>query len=92
MLYGLAYQLAMFCANADESTALTKACSLSERWLVGRKVIANEMRQEKKIIIFLDYTIQRRTNTSTRSMDAMVLSKCQDNKLLSQFALDMVFI
>ena len=52
MLYGLVYLLIMLRGNADESTALTNACSVSMRWQVGRIVIVNEMRQEKKHSIF----------------------------------------
>ena len=40
--------LAMLCDNVDESTAPTKACSVSVRWQAGWILIANEMKQEKK--------------------------------------------
>ena len=59
MLYGLVYLLAIFCVNVNDSTAPTNACSVSERWQVSQNVIANEMRQEKKIIIFLDYNTKK---------------------------------
>ena len=38
MLYGLVYLLTMLRGNADDSTALTKACSVSVRWQVGQTV------------------------------------------------------
>ena len=69
MLYGLVYLLAIFC------TAPTNACSVSERWQVSQNVIANEMRQEKKIIIFLDYNTKK--NKSNHKIEGCNgFSKC----------------
>ena len=60
MLYCFIYLLIIFCDNVDESTALNKANSVSVRCAVGCKVIASEMRQENKIVIFLDYNTMKR--------------------------------
>ena len=52
--------------NVDESTALTRANSVSVRCSVGRIVIASEIRQENKIIIFLVYNTMK---TKKQSQD-----------------------
>ena len=51
--------LAMLRGNVDESTAITKACSVSVRWQAGCILIANEMKQEKKITLFLGYNTSK---------------------------------
>ena len=73
MLYRLDYLLAMACASVDVSTVLTKANSVSVRWLVDRKVIANEMRQENKIVIFLDYNkMESKTNNKSEGYNGFI--------------------
>ena len=65
--------LAMLCDNVDESTAPTKANSVSVRWLVGRIVIASEMRQENIIVIFLDYNTKKdKSNYKIKGCDGFI--------------------
>ena len=88
MLYGLVYLWLCFVTMLNESTALTKANSFSVRCSVGRKVIASEMRQENKIVIFLDYDTMKCDKQFKDQTDAVALSKSPDEKLLSQLLLD----
>ena len=65
MLYELVYLLTMLRGNADDSTALTKACSVSVRWQVGRTVIVNE-RGKKRNILFLSYNTSKRDEINNK--------------------------
>ena len=80
--------LAMLCDNVDESTAPTKACSVSVRWQAGWILIANEMKQEKKKTLFLGYNTSKCNKQFKDQTDAVALSKSPDEKLLPQLALD----
>ena len=55
----------MLRGNADDSTALTKACSVSVRWQVGRTVIVNE-RGKKRNILFLSYNTSKRDEINNK--------------------------